>query len=89
MSATVRLEEDLQYDPQAANLVDRWYWQTIFAPAKVELPFAAPGVQDAPAVLRIYTIAKSSAPVNPDHRLLISLNGKLISDAPWDGMSRT
>ena len=85
VSATVRLEEDLQYDPQAANLVDRWYWQTIFAPAKVELPFAASGVQDAPAALRIYTIAKSFAPVNPDHHLLISVNGKLISDAPWDG----
>ncbi len=85
VTATVHLEQDLQYDPQANILSDRWYWQTIFAPAKVELAFDAPGVQAAPGQLAIYLIAKSSARVNPDHRLLAFINGSLVSDAAWDG----
>jgi hypothetical protein len=85
VTATIRLEEDLQYDPQALEPADRWYWQTIFAPARVELEFAAPGLQDGPAELRMDLIAKSSAPVNPDHRLLVFVNGEFVSDAPWDG----
>lgn len=85
VTATLLLEQDLQYDPQAANLVERWYWQTIFAPAKVELSFDAPGLQDGPGQLDISLIAKSSSKVNPDHRLLVFVNGAFVSDAPWDG----
>ncbi|MGE5603641.1 MAG: C25 family cysteine peptidase [Nitrososphaerales archaeon] len=84
-TATVRLEEDLQYDPQAARLAERWYWQTLFAPAKAELEFDAPGVQAAAGELRVNLIARSSAKVNPDHHLLVFLNGVFVSDAAWDG----
>lgn len=85
ITATLLLEQDLQYDPQAANPTDRWYWQTIFAPAKTELKFDAPGLRESPGELRIHLIAKSSADVNPDHHLLVFLNGSFVSDAAWDG----
>lgn len=85
ITATVRLEEDRQYDSMAVETVDRWYWQTLFAPATVELTTSLPNLAPGPGALRVYVIAKSSAPVDPDHRLLIFLNDAFVSDAPWDG----
>lgn len=85
VTQTVRLQQDLKYDPLARNAADRWYWETLFAPAKLEIPFDAPGVQNAPGRLAITLFAKSSSPVNPDHRLLVFVNGSFVSDAPWDG----
>ncbi len=82
---TVRLEEDLQYDTMADAAIDRWYWQSLFAPATTQIPFKAERVAPGEGELRVYVVARSSAPVNPDHRLLLSLNGALIHDAPWDG----
>lgn len=85
VTATVRLEQDLQYDPQAARLDQRWYWQMLFAPTKVEIPFDAPGAENAPGELSIDLVSKSSAEVNPDHRLLVFVNDAFVADAPWDG----
>ena len=85
VTATVHLEQDLAYDGQAEALSDRWYWRTLFAPADAKITLAAPGITAGPGELRVSVIGKSSAPVDPDHRLLISLNDTLISDAAWDG----
>lgn len=85
ITATVQLEQDLHYDPQAVDRRERWYWQALFAPAKVEFQFDTPGVQDSEAELRVYVIARSSAKVNPDHRLFVFVNDVFVSDAPWDG----
>ena len=85
VTATLRLEENLAYDSQAEAIADRWYWQALFAPAEAKISFAAPGVAAGPGELRIFVISKSSAPVDPDHRLFVSLNGAFVSDAAWDG----
>lgn len=85
ITATVRLEQDLQYDPLAVNAADRWYWQTLFAPTKAEISFDAPGVQAAPGRLQIALIAKSAAQMDPDHHLLVFLNDSFVADAAWDG----
>ena len=82
---TLRLEQDLQYDTLAEAAADRWYWQNLFAPATVELPFQLPPLGEGSGELRVYVVARSSAPVDPDHRLLFSINGALVHDAPWDG----
>jgi hypothetical protein len=36
-------------------------------------------------MLRVRLAANSSAPVDPDHRLILSLNGARIADEKWDG----
>ena len=82
---TLTLEEDRQYDTLAEKLEDRWYWQSIFAPATVEIPFVLANLGEGAGELGMYVIAKTSAPVDPDHRLLVSINGTLVTDAPWDG----
>ena len=85
VTATIRLEEKLAYDGQAKAFADRWYWQTLFAPAETTISFAAPGVAGGQGELRVFVISKSSAPVDPDHRLFVFLNGAFVSDAAWDG----
>jgi hypothetical protein len=83
--ATLWLERDLQYDTLADAATDRWYWQNLFAPATIELPFTLPPLGTGPGELRVYVVARSSAPVDPDHRLVFFINGTLVHDAPWDG----
>ncbi len=85
VTGTIRLEEKLAYDGQAEAIADRWYWQTLFAPAETTISFAAPGVTAGAGELRVFVISKSAAPVDPDHRLFVFLNGAFVSDAAWDG----
>ena len=37
------------------------------------------------AMLRVRLVANSSAPVDPDHHLILSVNGAQIADEKWDG----
>ena len=85
VTATVRAEEQVQYDGMAAAGEDRWLWQTIFAPSEIQVPIQAPHAAEGEAVLRVRLVANSSAPVDPDHHLNISLNGALVADERWDG----
>jgi len=85
VTATLHLEKNLAYDSQAEAFADRWYWQALFAPAETAISFAAPGVVVGPGELRVFVISESSASIDPDHRLLIFLNGAFVSDAAWDG----
>ena len=85
VSATVRAEEQKHYDGMAAADEDRWLWQSIFAPAEIQTPIQAPHAAAGEAMLRVRLVANSSAPVDPDHHLILSLNGAQIADEKWDG----
>jgi hypothetical protein len=85
ISATTRAEEQMHYDGMAADSEDRWLWQLIFAPAEIQVPIQAPHAAQAAATLRVRLIANSSAPVEPDHHLVLSLNDAQIADVKWDG----
>jgi hypothetical protein len=90
VTATVRAEEQKQYDGMAAAGEDRWLWQTIFAPTEIQVPVQAPHAPAphapaAEATLRVRLVANSSAPVDPDHHLVLSLNGAQIADEKWNG----
>ena len=85
VSATVRAEEQKHYDGMAAAGEDRWLWQSIFAPAEIQAPIQAPHAAAGEAMLRVRLVANSSAPVDPDHHLILSVNGAQIADEKWDG----
>ncbi len=85
VTATVRAEEQQQYDSMAAAGEDRWLWQTIFAPTAIQTPIQAPHAAEGEAVLRVRLVANSSAPVDPDHHVILALNGVQVADAKWDG----
>lgn len=86
VKATVRVEEQKQYDGMMAADEDRWLWQTIFAPTAIETPIQAPHAAEGEAQLRVRLLAYSSAPVTPDHHLVLSLNGSQVADEKWDGV---
>ena len=86
VSATVRAEEQKHYDGMAAAAEDHWLWQSIFAPAEIHVPVQAPHAAPGEAMLRVRLVANSSAPVDPDHHLILSINGAQIADEKWDGV---
>ena len=83
--ATVRAEEQKHYDGMAAAAEDHWLWQSIFAPAEIQVSLQAPRATEGEATLRVRLVANSSAPVEPDHHLILSINGAQIADEKWDG----
>jgi hypothetical protein len=85
VSATVRAEEQKHYDGMAAPGDDRWLWQSIFAPAEIQAAIQAPHAAEGEATLRVRLVANSSGTVNPDHHLILSINGTQITDEKWDG----
>ena len=86
VSATVRAEEQKHYDGMAAAAEDHWLWQSIFAPAEIQASVQAPHAAAGEATLRVRLVANSSAPVDPDHHLILSFNGAQIADEKWDGV---
>lgn len=83
--ATVRAEAQKHYDGMAAAAEDMWLWRSIFAPAELQVPIQVPHAVDGEATLRVRLVANSSAPVDPDHHLVLSANGQQIAEALWDG----
>ena len=86
VSAKMRAEEQKHYDGMAAAAEDHWLWQSIFAPAEIHVPVQAPHAAPGEAMLRVRLVANSSAPVDPDHHLILSINGAQIADEKWDGI---
>ncbi len=85
VTATVQAEEQLLYRVQAEIEADRWAWQTLFAPVTVTLPLQAPHAVAGDATIRVRVIGNSSAPVDPDHHLVVVLNDTQVVDFAWDG----
>jgi hypothetical protein len=86
VSDTVHVEEQRQYRSQVGAGDDRWFWQPLFAPAETQLVIRTPHAASGSGELRLRVWGSSSAAVDPDHRLLLSLNGTPIADHSWDGV---
>jgi hypothetical protein len=86
VSATVRLEEQRQYVATVGPGDDPWLWASILAPAeiKVQIPIVQPASGEARLRVRVW--GASSAAVNPDHHLTLTLNAVPVADARWDGL---
>ncbi len=94
---TIRLEEDKIYRSNLPMEVgaDHWFWESYFACAgayclrddtktyTVTLPNLASGTFTA--TLRIALQGVSDALPNPDHHVVIYVNGTKVGDAYWDG----
>ena len=86
VSATVRVEEQRQYVPKVGAGDDRWLWQALFAPGQIAVAIATPYRVAGAATLRLRVWGNSSAPANPDHHLVVTLNTVPVADVAWDGM---
>jgi hypothetical protein len=86
VSTTVRVEEQRQYQSQVSAGDDHWFWQPLFAPSETDLQVVTPHVAPGEGDLRLRVWGSSSASVNPDHHLLLTLNGTPIADRSWEGL---
>lgn len=84
-SASVRVEEQRQYVPKVGPGDDPWLWESLFAPGQVEIMIATPHPAPGESILRVQVWGNSSAPTNPDHHLVLSLNATPVADVSWDG----
>jgi len=66
---------------------DYWFWEKLTAPARVTHSFTipAPEVDGGDATIRLAFQGGSDTQDNPDHHVLVSLNGTEIGDTYWDG----
>lgn len=85
VSATVRSEEQRLFVHNVGAGDDRWFWASLFAPTEFKVPLQVTRLASGEAELRVRTWGNSSAPVNPDHHLLLTLNGTAVADVSWDG----
>jgi hypothetical protein len=86
VSTTLHVEEQKQYQSQVGDAGDRWFWQPLLAPSEVELHIEARHVAAGESELRLRVWGRSSAQANPDHHLLLHLNGARVAESTWDGM---
>ncbi|MCU0500806.1 MAG: C25 family cysteine peptidase, partial [Anaerolineae bacterium] len=87
VSATVHAEEQRQWVAKAGPGDDRWMWQTIFAPVEAKFTISVPYPAGGDGELRVRAWGNSSAPADPDHHWLLSLNGTQVADVRWDGLA--
>jgi len=81
---TIHFEEDANYVPQVRGR-DPWLGSRLYAPGTITVPLTLSHVVEGPATLRVELWAASEAPVEPDHHLLLHLNGQTVKEARWDG----
>ncbi len=87
--ALQRAESNQLYLPQAEG-DERWFWQSLIAPASQEIEvqvsdLAFDSGDATPARLGIALWSGSESPKSPDHHLRVLVNGQPVADERWDG----
>ena len=80
------LEEATAYLSQLPAGSDHWLWQSLFAPADIDVTFDLPGWAggDVDLTVSLWANTQDTA-VNPDHRAVLSVNGQQVAVDAWDG----
>lgn len=85
-AAQQRLAESNQYLSQLPAGSDHWLWQSLFAPDTYTVTFDLPGWAGGDVDLAVTLWANTEdMAANPDHRVLLELNGRNVADSAWDG----
>lgn len=85
--ARLRLEEDRLYHAQPAPGEDHWLWEALYAPATLTRTLTLPHLAAGEGTLVVALWSGTNATVNPDHHLRIHLNGQVLADERWDGIT--
>jgi len=91
-TATLRLEEEKVYYARAPVDAGRWRcswaWVSLTAPRAFTVSFELDERVAGPGRLRAALLGSTQAPVQPDHHVLLTLNGQPVADVTWDGQTR-
>lgn len=80
-------EQNRTYNPQVES-GDHWLWQAMPAPFEESFPLHLNALAPGPARLRVMVWASTAGPVDPDHRLVLRVNGQEAGSVAWDGKGR-
>ncbi len=83
----VHIENNTTYLPQAAE-AGSWLGERLFAPGQIAIPLQLDHPTNGEAQLKLSVWAASEAPNDPDHHLIVDLNGQPIGENSWDGAGR-
>jgi hypothetical protein len=86
-TATLQVEQNRVYSPQVAE-GDHWFWLQLPAPQSRTFTFTLESAVTGPGRLRLAVWGSTEANNQPDHHLIISINGQKISDNQFDGIAR-
>ncbi|HQZ70644.1 MAG TPA: C25 family cysteine peptidase [Anaerolineae bacterium] len=78
------LSERKVYEPLRPG-GERWLGPRLTAPGTTDLAFDLPRPAPGAAQLGLWLRAETEAPADPDHRLIVALNGETVADWSWDG----
>lgn len=82
--AVTRLEQNQLYTPQVEQ-GDHWLWLSMAAPNSQTVDLALNDLAYGPGKIRVELWARTEAPANPDHHLILSVNDQPVADRNWDG----
>jgi len=90
IQATARFERNLRYQPALLEAPDLWLWDLVLSPASKAFAFDLPGLlasSSSPARLSVALQGGSDFPAEGDHHLRFFVNGSLVTETSWDGMT--
>ena len=87
------VEQNKFYIPKAPGdeNLERWLWDYVYPPSRPSwshtFSLAAPYTRAGTATLKVAMLGYLQNPINPDHHTRLYLNGTLVDDATWDGIT--
>ncbi len=83
---TLHLEQQTHYLSQTPPGTEHWLWEPIYAPGSVTVPFDLPGWAGGDATLAVTLWGNTlDHNVDPDHRIILKVNGQEVGSQAWDG----
>lgn len=80
------LEQQNHYLSQTPPGTEHWLWEPIYAPGSVTVPFDLPGWAGGDASLSVVLWGNTlDHNVDPDHRVILRVNGQEVGTQAWDG----
>jgi hypothetical protein len=86
-TATLRVEQNRVYSPQVTE-GDHWFWLQLPASQSKTFTFTLDSIANGSGRVKLQVWGSTEASNNPDHHLILTLNGQKISDAKFDGIAR-
>lgn len=80
-------EENSTFHPYATG-DDSWFGANVYAPDTLEMILTGIQPTGGPGRLTLRVWSSNQSPANPDHHMLVSLNGTQLADYHWDGISQ-
>ena len=82
-----RWEENSSFQAMATGN-DGWLGQRLFAPGTLEIPLTGIQPTGGPGRLTIRVWSSNQSPADPDHHLQVLLNGHVLTEHFWDGITQ-